>query len=218
MNWVEALGWLAGTGGVLSSLPQVWKLWRDRTSAGLSLLFWQLALAASLAWAAHGIKAGEPIMIAPNLVAVLVNVFVLWLIARDRALPLLRVYPLGVAAAAVQILVDVWAGGFIFGWIALAPLLVGAVGQFKDLLLDEDISGVSLPWLGASATIQALWTSWGLITHEVSVIICSGSLLLTASVNFAWMLLRSLGWLGPYRRRGGMLAEADLEPVEAGER
>ena len=54
MTPVELIGWAAAVVGTLLGVPQVYRLARTRTVAGLSMPAWQAILALHIAWIYHG--------------------------------------------------------------------------------------------------------------------------------------------------------------------
>ena len=65
--FVVALGWVAAALAATVAIPQVIKLLRNRTTAGISLTAWRLTLAANVAWTGHGFVAGHANIWLPNL-------------------------------------------------------------------------------------------------------------------------------------------------------
>ena len=63
---LDVWGWVCAVAGPVVSIPQVARLLRSRTSAGLSLLMWQLNIACAVAWSFHGLRADAPNIVAPN--------------------------------------------------------------------------------------------------------------------------------------------------------
>lgn len=92
------------------SVPQVVRLLVGRTSAGVSLLLWQLLLGAGIGWTIHGVVSGHLNLVVPNVISVLLSTAVLAMIARDRRLPAGRVWPLGLAVATGWPPSSLWAG------------------------------------------------------------------------------------------------------------
>lgn len=51
-------GFVAGSVGAFSVLPQAWRLWRTRDISGVAPWSWMFMLACTLAWTAYGATAG----------------------------------------------------------------------------------------------------------------------------------------------------------------
>lgn len=207
------LGWTAATIGTANGVPQIVKLVRGRTSAGLSLFMWQLFLMANIGWTTHGILTAQPVMIGPNLISLVMTLAILRLIRLDRGLRPSRIYPIGILGGVISVAVDVLLGPAAFGWVVLIPLALGTLGQLKDLVVDPDLSGVSLLFLAGSTLIQGLWVTWASIVGEVSVLICGSSLLVLCGINLVWYVLRTFFGVPPYGRARTHAAELAEDPV-----
>lgn len=201
MTLIELLGWVAAVSGPIMFLPQVAQLVRDKTSAGISLLMWQFILAAGISWFVHGVLADRPNIWATNGLSLVSTLMILRMIRSDRALSAARVYLPGLLVAAIAVATDVFAGPVVFGFAILAPLAVGALGQIRSLVVDADLSGVSLPFTIGGVLTQAMWFAWSIPAREVSVTICATTLMVTSTASLVWLLARRTQLVGPLGRR-----------------
>lgn len=188
-------GWACAVVGSLLSLPQVVRLLVGRTSAGVSLLLWQLIMGGCIGWTYHGIAVGHLNLIVPNALSAALAALVLSMVARDRRLAARNVWPLGLAVSLALIAVEVLGGGAAFGIAVIAPFIVGLGGQTRDLLRSPDLSGLSPLYVIGTFVLQLMWWSWALGVGEVSTLICSSVIGIVALVNAALWLARTRGVL-----------------------
>lgn len=191
MTMIEVYGWLCALAGMLAILPQVQRLVTTRTSAGLSLLMFQLTTGGVLAWVVHGINYGAANVIVPNAFVTLMNLSVLVLMQRDRGLSAARVWPLVGAIFAVATVVELTLPGGFFGLFVLVPFSIGLLAQLKDIIKATDLSGVSFPFLLANCGIQYMWATWGALAGDLSVVFCSGTLAVWTTLILAVYLVRN---------------------------
>lgn len=201
---VAAMGWLAAAFAASVALPQVVRLLRTRTTAGVSLISWQLAIGANLAWTGYGFLAGHPNIFVPNMIMLCCSITILLQLRRDRGLSLLRLFVPGMALGAVTLGVEVGLGPIAFAVAAFLPAAVSQLAQLHSLVLSPNIRGVSLPFLIMNVINQILWFSWSALAGEISVVIVASSLGALMAANLVWALLR---------RRG--LVRARLAPMYA---
>lgn len=194
-------GWACALVGSLLPVPQVARLLTGRTSAGVSLLMWQLLFGAGIAWSVHGFITGHLNLIVPNVLSTIAAALVLRLVGRDRSLPASRVWPVGLGVGAALVAVEVAAGAAAFGVVVIAPFLVGLLGQTRDLLRSPDLSGLSPAFVIGFLTIQVMWWSWALAAHEASTLICSSVVGLLGLLNVALLAGRRAGLLVPAAAR-----------------
>ena len=195
MELIVAWGWACAAAGSLLSLPQIARLLASRTSAGVSLLLWQLLFGGGIGWAFHGIVVSHLNIIVPNALSAALCALVLAMVARDRRLSAVRVWPLGLAVAAGLIGVELLGGAAAFGIVVVAPFLVGMAGQTRDLLRSPDLSGLSPLYVVGTLVLQLMWWSWALWVSELSILICSSVIGLVAALNVGLWLARTRGVL-----------------------
>lgn len=187
---LDILGWVAASFGMASALPQLFRLLRTRSSAGVSVSLFQLNAGATGAWAMHGIMVGVPQMQYPNLILTLSSLAVVVLVLRDRQerlFPALLVPPL---LSLALFSTDLLAGALVFGFVVAAPFVVGQVAQLREMMRSLDLTGVSLPFLSVAFFVQALWLTWGILYGETSITVCASLLGSLSLVNLVYYLTR----------------------------
>lgn len=190
-------GWVCALVGAVMSLPQIVRLLRSGTSAGVSLLLWQLMLGAAIGWTAHGLASGHANLVVPNAINTVLSAAVLAMVARDRGLIAARVWPLGLAVGAALVASEQFGSPALFGAVVIAPIVVGLAGQTRDLVREPDIRGLSGLYVVGAFVLQVLWWSWSLMSGDVSTFICSTAVGLVTAVNAVLWALRVLGVLAP---------------------
>lgn len=207
VDLVVLWGWACAAVGTALSVPQVVRLLATRTSAGVSLLLWQLNVANGIGWTAHGLASGHANITVPNALSGLLALLVLALVVHDRRLPVLRVVvlPLLVGLLGVVVVLLAPAGGF--GIFAAIPLAIGFGAQTRDLLTAADISGLSPLFVVGALVLQMMWWSWSFIVGEPSILICASIIGVVCAVNVVLLVLRHAGLLRPRVRRP-VVAEA----------
>src|SRR5664279_4869115 len=76
------VGWLAAGLSCFISAPQLFRILRARTTAGVSVLAWQLALGGNLTWGVYGFTHGNPNQWIPNVALVTITLLILSLFRR----------------------------------------------------------------------------------------------------------------------------------------
>lgn len=193
MDFITAWGWVCALAGAVSALPQVLRLVRAGTSAGVSLLNWQLVCGTNLAWIVHGALIHAANIIVTNVFVGSAAAAIILMVVRDRRLPLARsmlvVAAVFAACAGVELVIGVTAFGVVIG----LPQLVGGASQLRDLATSRLIAGVSLGFLALGVLVQTLWFVWALMAHDRAVLIAAGSMGVLMAVNLAVFVLRRLG-------------------------
>lgn len=193
MTGVEVIGWAAAVVGTGLGVPQLARLARTRSTAGLSLVAWQAILTLNLCWFAHGVKINQPNMIVPNVLGLATTLPVLYLMSRDLRLNPLRVMLPGALGAAVLVLIDVGIRGPTFGVFSLVPAVVANLGQSIEVIRAEAVTGLSPVFLVLGLVNQILWLSWAIGIQEVSSTISSGTIAAIVTFTLVWYSLRRLG-------------------------
>ena len=192
MTALDILGWVAASFGMASALPQLLRLYRTRSSAGVSLPLFQLNAGATGAWMMHGIMVEVPQMQYPNLILTASSLAVCVLVLRDRKLPLLPALLLPPVISVALFATDLMFGPLAFGFIVAAPFVVGQVSQLRTMHRSSDLSGVSLPFLSIAVLVQGLWLTWGILYGETSITVCATLLGALSLANLAYYLHRLL--------------------------
>jgi uncharacterized protein with PQ loop repeat len=191
--FVVALGWVAAALAATVALPQVIKLLRNRTTAGISLTAWRLTLAANIAWTGHGVVAGHANIWLPNFLFMVCSVIILNQLRRDRVLPWAATFGPSVLLGLVTLGLDVTYGPLVFAIAAGLPSVIAQMLQFQELVVAPRISGVSLPFLAMNWVNQALWFSWALLVGEQSITMVASTMGVLMGLNLLWAVLRRQG-------------------------
>jgi uncharacterized protein with PQ loop repeat len=190
---ISALGWVAALLAASAALPQVVRLLRTRSTAGISVVAWRLTLAANLGWTMHGLSTGHVNIVIPNLVFGTFSTLILVMLGRARSLPLLPLLVPSVLVAVTTFGLDLWLGPVAFAIAAGLPSLVAQLMQFHELVVAPRITGVSIPFLTLNVVNQLCWFSWAVLTGEQSVILCASVLGSLMAANLVWATLRRSG-------------------------
>lgn len=170
--------WLGYAGAALMtamSLPQIARIARDRSAAGVSLLTWLVFSLSGVGWLAYGLILRAPAVIAGNVPFVSGSVcVVMLLLVRQRRWGLVPAVGVPVAAvvAGVALLSQappmVSSGiGVLGGILTTTPQLVESVQRRRAGLGSE----VSLAALGLLLAGQSLWLAYGLARPDWPIII-----------------------------------------------
>lgn len=190
---VVVLGWVAAALASIVALPQVIKLVRSRTTAGISLTAWRLTLAANIAWTGHGFVVGHANIWLPNVIFMLCSLTILNQLRRDRAITWSATFGPSLVLGLTTLSVDVAYGPVAFAIAAGLPSAVAQIMQFQELVIAPRISGVSLPFLALNTVNQAIWLSWGLLAGEQSITMVASAMGVLMGVNLLWCVLRRTG-------------------------
>lgn len=170
--------WLAYAGSVLMtamSLPQIARILRDRSAAGVSLLTWVIFALSGASWFAYGLLVQAPGIIVGNIPFLCTTLpVVMLLLVRQRgwsSAPAIAA-PVLVAAAAIVLLLQLPSAvsggiGVACGLLTTVPQLIESLSRRRAGLPSE----VSLATLGLLLTGQVLWLSYGLFRPDVPIIL-----------------------------------------------
>ena len=198
---IEAIGWTAGAYGACIAMPQLARVARTRTTAGIPLLAWQSSMASNLSWTAYGVITGHANLWLPSLLLTASAAWMLIMITGDlrevgvRVDPV-RAYGLPVVVAAVTIMVALTLGPLAFSAVVFVPAAASQLMQLRSLMTSPDISAVSSVFLAMGVVCQVLWCSWGILAHDMSNELVAGSLILLTGANLTCYILRRLDLLG----------------------
>lgn len=190
---VVALGWAAATLASVVALPQVVKLLRSGTTAGISLTAWRLMLAANVAWTGHGVVSGHLNIVLPNLLLLLCTVVILLRLCRDRGIGWAVTFGPGLVLGLLNLGINVAFGPVAFAIAAGIPSICAQIIQFHELFLTPRITGISLPFLAMNTVNQAFWLGWALLVDEQSIMLAASVMGVLMAVNLTWCLLRRRG-------------------------
>jgi uncharacterized protein with PQ loop repeat len=188
--FVSVLGWAAAAIGAAFMLPQVVRLLRSRSTAGVSTAAWQIMLGANLGWTGHGLLSGHANIWLPNTLLLVCTLVILTTIHRQAGTPWVQLLAPGLALATTMLVLNLTLGPVAFAVAAFIPSGCAQVLQLKELVHSVNLSGVSVGYLGLSVVNQVLWLSWSLLAGEISVTLCAMSLGTLMTINLVWALLR----------------------------
>lgn len=198
---IEIFGWVAAAIGVASNLPQLIRILRARTSAGVSLRLWQISAATTGAWMVHGFLVQKGQMQWPNLLMSVLALVIVVFILRDRKQAIAPQLLLPVVLAASLTGVELLFGAMAFGFVIAVPQLYGQLTQLREMVTAPDLSGVSVGYLAIMLLVQVMWFVFGLFTFDWALIICAGAMSVVCSVNLGVYVVR-------HRRARGRVALA----------
>lgn len=213
------IGWAATAVGATLGLPQLFRILRTHSVAGMSLLAWQNMLVIGLAWFAHGLSIGQAPQIVTTTIGTLITLPILLLMVRHLERRLLPVLLPCLIAAAALIAVDRIFGSTVFGIIAIVPAVLSNAGQSVELVRAVSLHGVSLVFVVAATVNQVLWLVWGILIGDPGSTISAVSGLVIVGFNLVWLLLRRAGLRAFFPRRTDVEAPAVIDiagmPVRA---
>lgn len=189
---IEIFGWVAAAIGVASNLPQLIRILRARTSAGVSLRLWQISAATTGAWMVHGFLVQKGQMQWPNLLMSVLALVIVVFILRDRKQAIAPQLLLPVVLAASLTGVELLFGAMAFGFVIAVPQLYGQLTQLREMVTAPDLSGVSVGYLAIMLLVQVMWFVFGLFTFDWALIICAGAMSAVCSVNLGVYVVRHL--------------------------
>lgn len=170
--------WFGYAGAVLMtsmSLPQIVRITRDHSAAGVSLLTWCIFGVSGVAWLAYGLILKAPAIIIGNATFVATTLPVIMLLLRRQrrwGLLVAVAAPLAAGIAGVLLLANTPAGvpstiGVLCGILTTVPQLIESVQRRRAGLVSE----VSMGTLGLLLAGQALWLSYGLARPDLPMIV-----------------------------------------------
>lgn len=202
MQWIDLIGWVAAVVGAFYALPQMVRVIRAKSTAGLSLRTWQFQVTANLGWSVHGLITSQPTVLWANVVVLASGAVILWRIVRDRAFsPLIWALPL--VSGALLLGIDHVFGAAAFGVTVMIPQSMSMLTQFRALWHAVDFTGVSWSFMAFAIFTQILWFGYALPRREVAIIIGT---VITAALQGASLVLylaRRVGWVPSTVRAAG---------------
>lgn len=194
---IDTIGWIAAAIGACISLPQLFRLLRTDSVAGVALSTWQLSLGANLAWTSHGFVMGHVNMWLPNAVLMVWTVLILRMFRRHVGASWFRLALPGLCLAAATTAIDLLFGPVAFAAVIAVPAVVSMLAQLLALVRSPELTGVSPLFYAVNLTNQVLWVTWATFTGEQAVQIVgtvAGALWI---VNITWLALRRTRLIGP---------------------
>ena len=176
--WIEALGFVAGIIGVFIAAPQLVRVVRLKSDAGVSLWTWLIITFSNAAWIGYGFRFDSPSQIGTNFLAGLLSGALTFVLLRSRVHDVW----------AVLIILAVWT--LAFGSIMLEPVglvsfeimlgLTSRVPQvatsFKSWRLGR-ITAVSNTSNVVAIVASGLWIIYAVITDLWTIAYFSGAVI-----------------------------------------
>jgi len=202
MTPVDIVGWSATVLGTILGVPQLVRLLRTRSVAGLSLIAWQATLSINIGWTVHGLLIGQPPQVVTNVLALLTTVPILVLMARGLDRPVAATLLPGAVLGVAMIAIDLLLGSAAYGVVVTVPSVVIAGGQTVELARARDVRGLSPVFLVLGLVNITLWETWGLMVGDSGTMIAVSIAMAIGVVNFVWFVLRRLGLRALFPRDG----------------
>lgn len=187
---IDVFGWVAATIGIAMNIPQLVRILRVRTSAGVSLRLWQVQAATTASWMVHGFIVGKMQMQWPNMMMAAFGLLVVVFVLRDRRQAILPQLLLTAGAWALLVSVEVFLGSVVFGFVVAVPQVYGQAAQLREMVKAPDLSGVSSGFLAIMLLVQSMWFTFGVWTVDWSLIIAAGATAALALLNLLVYLVR----------------------------
>lgn len=202
------VGWLAAGLSCFISAPQLVRILRAGTTAGVSVLSWQLVLGGNLTWGVYGLMHGNVNQWLPNVALVTITVVILSRFHREVGTSWLVLLAPGILIALTSTVLEVTAGTVAFSIAAFIPAAVSLVSQLKVTATSEDVRGLSVANQWISLVNQSAWLLWAALIAERSVLLVGSASLVLIVANLSMALLRTTRTLGPVTRQGLRLSVA----------
>lgn len=196
------VGWLAAGLSCFISAPQLVRILRAGTTAGVSVMAWQLVLGGNLTWGLYGILHGNPNQWIPNVALVAVTLVILSRFHREVGTRWLVLLAPGVIIAATTTTLDHTVGTIAFSIAAFVPASVSLLSQLKTTATSGDVRGLSVVNQWIALVNQSTWLVWAALINERPVLLVGSSSLVLIVANLSMALLRTSGTLGPVTRQG----------------
>lgn len=187
---IDVFGWVAASIGIAANLPQLIRILRVRTSAGVSLRLWQIQAATTGSWMVHGFIVQKAQMQWPNMLMAGFGLLIVVFILRDRRQRLAPQLLLTLAMWASLVSIEVFLGAVVFGFVVSVPQVWGQAAQLREMITAPDLSGVSAGFLGIMLVVQSMWFVFGIWTTDWALIIAAGATAALCLVNLSVYLVR----------------------------
>ncbi|MGN6333343.1 MAG: SemiSWEET family transporter [Motilibacteraceae bacterium] len=165
------LGLLAAAVGVASSVPQLQRLRRSGTTAGLSAASTTLGTVSVLAWLTYGTAERDPAQMIANAPSALLAIATLALLARHRRRPVLLV--LASLGALVVLAVLLGPGTAAVGVIATTVGTVRQLPQVRLAVRGGDLRGLAPGTYALALASAVVWAAYGLGRGDEAVVVSS---------------------------------------------
>jgi uncharacterized protein with PQ loop repeat len=166
---IEIFGFLGGAIGVSAGLPQVYKILKLKHAQGLNRTSWILIFTGTIAWAAYGVRIDSISAITTNVVAGVINGFILFKILAHFIrffIPIHAALIFYIVLNIPEVVLTIVLIGFTF---AQFPQVLNSVDHYRR----DRASAVSLATISASLVSFTCWATYGVISSLATVWITS---------------------------------------------
>ncbi len=191
-----ALGWLAAVLSCFISTPQLVRMMRSGSVAGVSRLSWQLTLGGNLTWGLYGLRHGNPNQWLPNVLLIGCTLVILSLFHKHVGTSWLVLVAPGLVIGLTTVGLDASFGAVAFSVAAFLPSAVSQASQAWSTATSDDVTGISMTNQVLGLVNQSLWLVWALLIGESSVLMVGSAALALLLMNFALTSLRKSGRMG----------------------
>lgn len=170
---VNAIGFTAGTLNIVSTFPQLFRVRRLQSGAGVSLGTWLLLFTGSVIWCAYGIRFDSaPQLVTNSINGILIALLLLSLTRiKQRSLVLMFIYLGGLAAF--------WGSLMLFmpAWLASGLLIILTASRIPQVLVSwrtlqaGRFSAVSVPTWIVAFSATTLWLIYAIVDSRTTVIV-----------------------------------------------
>jgi uncharacterized protein with PQ loop repeat len=165
VSLAEWFGFMGGALGIAQGIPQVVRLRRLGHGLGVSWASRLMMVSSSAAWMAYGIREGSPAMIVTNLISLLIEAYVVVLLAGLAPSAIANMAVIIGASLAVPLLLPlVVVSVVMFGFtLSRAPQIVRSYRTRRDGLQQ---SAVSMGSLVTSVVSLLCWTVFSVLSQR----------------------------------------------------
>jgi uncharacterized protein with PQ loop repeat len=166
---IELFGFLGGAIGVSAGLPQVYKILNLKHAQGLNRTSWILIFTGTIAWAAYGVRIDSISAITTNVVAGVINGFILFKILSHSIrffIPIHAALVFYIVLNIPEVVLTVILIGFTF---AQFPQVLNSIDHYRT----DRASAVSLATISASLVSFTCWATYGVLSSLATVWITS---------------------------------------------
>ncbi|WP_432490803.1 SemiSWEET family transporter [Kineococcus gypseus] len=182
---IPSLGLAAAAVGIATGVPQIVRLLRSGDASGLSFSSSVLGALASGTWLAYGLLLLDPAQVLANAPGLACAVVTVVLAGRRLGVPLRRA---GAAAAAwvpLGVGAHLAGGAALVGVLATVVSLVRMLPQVRTALGRGSLAGLAPGTFVLTQLSAVLWTAYGALTAQPSVVVCSAASAVLAGVVLA---------------------------------
>lgn len=191
--------------GLVRALPQLVRLLSTRDAHGVSLDTAATSCVVSFSWATYGVLTGQiAVAVASGLSGAVFALITMFGLRLGRHVRELRAAPYALAVVAV---VGVAAGSTGLGVILAISALTANTPQVVVAYRERDLTGLSPSTWALTASDGAVWTTYGLLTGDVPILVNN---FFQFSTSVA-ILARRLAW-GRARRRRELAVSLEASP------